>query len=191
MSVKAGWQFHGVHQTIRSGPRPARAAEMAGGRTGARQRRARGVAIRRADAVRQDHRPADPDAERGLHLDMGGNRSLARRLGGVRHLQHRRQRHDRAPFRPPRPPPPRGRDGGLFRPRAAPADELSRQRPHRAAAQDHDRGRLGHVRRVAVVLPRAFRRAGVARRAAAGDADRQLAARRHPARSWSSCSAFS
>ncbi len=113
---------------------------------------------------------------------MVGDRPLACRLGGLRHLLDRGQRHGRAEFRSPRPSAPGGRDGGLFRPRAASADEFPRPRPHRAAAQDHDRGRLGHVRRVAVVLPRALRRAGRARRAPAGDADCQLAPRRHPAR---------
>ena len=78
----------------------------------------------------------------GQRADMGGHRAMARRLGGVRHLHHRRRRHGRPLFRPPLPSPAGGRDGRLFRSRAAPADEFSRQRPHRAAAQDHDRGRL-------------------------------------------------
>ena len=78
--------------------------------------------------------------------------------------------------RPPRAPPPQPGAGGLFRARTATAARLSCRRAFRPADEDHAHRHRHAVVAVGVVLPRAFRRFRLYRRAAAGVADLELAA---------------
>ena len=78
--------------------------------------------------------------------------------------------------RPARAPAPQHGAGGLFRARAAIAARLSCRRAFRPADESHAHRHRHAVVAVAVVLPRAFRRLRLHRRAAAGVAGAELAA---------------
>ena len=114
---------------------------------------------------------------------MGRAPSLARALDRLRAVLDLRRRHRLAARRSPRASKARGGDGGLFRARSEPSAQLPRGRAYGPAAQGDDRGLERHVRRLAIVLPRALRRLRSAVRAVADDAVRELAAGRDPDRS--------